>query len=146
MNSSEKPEGLARYRVEIGEQHLRALLETCLGAGMERFANHGGDLIVVWNNQASDKVTRTLNAYVPGRWMHWFNLTVEHGKAENNRGVSTGEGFRQRTALGLAAGLGGDPYGDSGRRKESLILINRASYKKAPCFIARCFLLRARIV
>jgi hypothetical protein len=103
----QKPEGLARYRVEIGEQHLRALLETCLGAGMERFANHGGDLIVVWNNKASDKVKRTLNAYIPGRWIHWFNLTVEHGKAETTEVYQPGKDFANERPWDLRLDLAG---------------------------------------
>ena len=74
---------------------------------MERFANHGGDLIVVWNNQARDKVTRTLNAYVPGRWMHWFNLTAVHGKAEKTEVYQPGKDFAEQRPWDLRLDLAG---------------------------------------
>ena len=103
----QEPEKFARYRVEVGEQHLRALLETCLGAGMERFANHGGDIIVVWNNDASEKVTRTLNAYVAGRWIHWFNLTMTHGTAETTEVYQPEKDFTNERPWDLRLNLAG---------------------------------------
>ncbi len=101
------PETLARYRVEMSEKHLRALLETSLGAGLERFDHHGGVVYVLWNNHQSDKVVRTLNGHVSGRWIHWFNLTATRGVCQATEVFEPGKDFTEERPWDLRLDLAG---------------------------------------
>jgi hypothetical protein len=90
------PASLARYRVQMTDQHYRALFETILGAGMQRTKNHGGDLVVIWNNHQDARVLRTFNAYIPGSWHNWYSLFLDRETARRSEVYHPGVEFKDK--------------------------------------------------
>lgn len=87
----ENPLALMKYKVQLTQRQMQAMVELLYSAGMERMNSTGEDLVIAWNNHDREDVRHFLSAERNTRnWWELPKMIQESGKQPRFTGLRIG--------------------------------------------------------
>ncbi len=75
----EEPAYLAAFRTRLDEEHMRALLEVLLGAGIQHTTHTQEEIFFLWNNPEDTRITSQLSFDRVKTWLAQNRFKLEEG-------------------------------------------------------------------